>query len=417
MSMKEINQISIFEKLVAKEIKQKNAAEILNLSERQINRKLKKFREKGERSLVHGNRGKPSPRKIDPEKIKRVMDLLETEYYNCGPTFASELLLEREDINIDRETLRRYMIKSNISYKKRKERPHRSWRKRKDRFGHMIQLDASLHMWFENEKKYYVLLLFIDDATGKILYMELVDTESTENLMRTTYNYIKKYGRPLSIYTDRGSVFKVNVNNKENDKLTQYERALKTLGIALIHAKSPQAKGRVERSFGTHQNRLTKELRIRNISTIKEANDFINSYYINKHNRKFAKEAAKPGDLHRPVERHHNLDVIFSIQATRKLRNDWTIQYRKRLFQLGKQQTAYIRPGEEIIVHEHFNGSIGFSIRQILLNFEEIIERPKMSIKPAKKCQKPWIPPKDHPWRRSNSIFFDKTRHFHCAEK
>jgi len=417
MSMKKINQISIFKKLVAKDIKQREAAEVLNLSERQVNRKLKKFRKEGEKSLIHGNRGRPSQRKTDSKIIKRVTDLMIEKYYGCGPTLASEFLLEHEGIEIKPETLRKYMNVSNISYKQRKKRPHRSWRRRRDKFGHMVQLDGFLHMWFEAGQKYYVLLIFIDDATGTILYMEFVDAESTKNLMRATYNYIKKYGRPLQIYTDRGGAFKVNVNNKENDKLTQYGVALKKLGISLIHAKSPQAKGRVEKSFQTHQDRLVKEMRIRGIVTIEKANKFMRSYYIDKHNRKFAKKASKEGDLHRSIEECHNLDVIFSTQATRKLANDWTIRYHRRFFQLGKQQIANVRPGEEILVHEHFNGEIRLSIRNILLNFKEIDEKPQITIKPAKKCQRTWIPPKDHPWRHSNSIFYSKTRHFHVGEK
>ena len=417
MSLKEINQVPVFKKLLAREITQKDAAEALKLSERQINRKLKKFKKEREKSLIHGNRGRPSPRKIDSEKIELIMNILTKRYYDCGPTLASEFLLEHEGIDIKPETLRRYMILLNIGYKQRKKRAHRKFRKRKDRFGHMVLLDGSIHMWFKDEQKYYVLLLFIDDATGKILYMEFVDAESTKNVMRATYNYIKKYGRPLLIYTDRGGVFKVNINNKENDKLTQYEKSLEKLGISLIHANSPQAKGRVERSFQTHQDRLIKEMRIRGITTVKEANEFINAYYIDKHNRKFAKKATKSGNLHRPIEKFHNLDLIFSVQTQRTMRNDWTIQYKRQLFQVGKQQIANIRPKNQITVHEHFDGTIKLSIRNIKLNFKEILNRPRLDIMPAKKSQRTWIPPKDHPWRRSNSMFYKKTRHFHCGEK
>ena len=351
------------------------------------------------------------------------------KYYGCGPTLASEFLLEHEGIHIEPETLRKYMRLLNISYNQRKKRPHRSWRKRRDKLGRMVQLDGSLHMWFEDEQKYYTLLLFIDDATGTILYMEFVDAESTKNLMRTTYCYIRKYGRPLQIYTDRGGVFKVNVNNKENDKFTQYEIALKKLGINLIHANSPQAKGRVEKSFRTHQDRLVKEMRIRSITTIEEANKFLESYYIDKHNRKFAKKATAEGDLHRPVERNHDLDIIFSIQAIRKLANDWTIRYNNRLFQLEKEQIAYIRPKNEITVHEHFDGDIRLFIRNIQLNFKEINtqDRVRPAVIPAKKRQRKWIPPKAHPWRRTNSWFYQKndlseevlakTGYFHFGEK
>jgi len=169
MSVKEINQKSVFDDLVEKKITQKTASEMLGLSERQVNRKLKRYKEEGPRSLVHGNRGKPSPRKTDPEIIKRVTNLIIEKYHGCGPTLASEFLLEHEGINIKPEVLRKYMRLLNISYNQRKKRPHRSWRKRRDKFGHMVQLDGSLHMWFENEQKYYTLLLFIDCDTKMIM--------------------------------------------------------------------------------------------------------------------------------------------------------------------------------------------------------------------------------------------------------
>ena len=406
MSIKEINQKSVFDDLVKRNITQKEAAEQLELSERQVNRKFKKYKAEGPRSLVHGNRGKPSPRKTDPDKIKRIMDLMVEKYYDCGPTLAAEFLWEHEGIKIHKEVLRLYMKTLNIAYKQRKGKSYRKCRKRKKKFGHMVQLDGSIHMWFEDEQKYYVLLLFIDDATGTILHMELVDAESTKNLMSATHTYITKFGRPLLIYTDQGSVYKVNVNNKEKDKFTQYQKSLKKLGIRLIHAKSPEAKGRVERSFRTHQDRLVKEMRIRGISSLEEANAFFNSYYIDKHNRKFAKEAAQPGNLHRPAEKHHDLDVIFSTEEIRIMKNDWTIQYHNELFQLEKDQIAHIRPKSEITVHEHFDGTIRLSIRGYLLNFKKIQDRPRPTVIPAKKSQSTYIPPKDHPWRRTNSLFF-----------
>jgi len=408
MSMKEINQISIFERLIEGDVTLEEAAIQLELSIRQVSRKKKRFKEKGPKSLIHGNRGKPSPRKTDPEKIARIQNLLKEKYYDFGPTLASEFLLEHEGIKIHKEVLRLYMKTLNIAYKQRRSKSYRKCRKRRNKFGYMVQLDGSIHMWFEDEQKYYVMLLFIDNATGTILHMELIDAESTKNLMSATHTYIKRFGRPLLIYTDQGSVYKVNINNKEKDKFTQYQKALKKLGIRLIHAKSPEAKGRVERSFRTHQDRLVKEMRIRDIKTTEEANAFFNSYYITKHNKKFAKEAAQSGDLHRPVEKCHDLDLIFSTEETRIIKNDWTIQYENRLFQLEKKQIAHIRPKNEIIVHEHFDGDIRLSIRNIQLNFKEIQkqDRVRLAVIPMKKSQSTYIPPKDHPWRLTNSLFF-----------
>jgi len=263
----------------------------------------------------------------------------------------------------------------------------------------MIQLDGSPHDWFEGRGPKCTLLVFIDDATSTIVWAELVPSESTESLMQATRNYIEHHGRPLSFYVDFGGVFSVNTNNPDRVKITQFKRACDELGIDMIYAHSPQAKGRVERSNDTHQDRLVKELRLRNISTIPEANKFIAEVYLPAHNKAFAVKAAKEGDIHRPITTH-NLDTIFCLKEERIIRNDFTVQYKNRILQLLAEQKAVIRPKETINIFEHFDGALSIFIRNIRLNFTEIERRP-VKIQETKLEQHiPWKPDASHPWRR-----------------
>ncbi len=217
------------------------------------------------------------------------------------------------------------MVKHGLWKPKQKRVKKRRRRERRSIFGVMTQLDGSPHHWFGEEYPECTLLVFIDDATSKLAWLELVKGESVEDVMKATMSYMKKHGIPLSLYVDYGSVFSVNVNNKERVRLTQYERAMKELGVEIIHARSPQAKGRVERSNRTHQDRLVKDVRLAKITTKEDANEYLQSY-MEKHNAKFAVEPAEKGNAHRPI--NANLDEIFVIRTTRVLQNDYTIIYK-----------------------------------------------------------------------------------------
>jgi len=242
--------------------------------------------------------------------------------------------------------------------------------------GLMIQLDGSPHDWFEGRGPCCTLLVFIDDATSQILWLEFVESESYQGVMNATKNYIQKYGCPHEFYVDFGKVFSVNLNNKERVKKTQWERALEELSIKVTHARSPQAKGRVERANKTLQDRLIKELRLAGISSIEAANRFFQEGdFIVRHNKKFAVPAAHSGDAHRPVCQY-NLDDIFCLRYTRVLMNDFTILFNKRIFQLDRNQQAIIRPRDAITVTVHLNKTITLSIRSIKLCFNEIDSRP-----------------------------------------
>ncbi len=374
MSEKELQQVEIFEKLVRREISQKDGAIILKLSRRQVIRKIKIFKEKGIEGLIHKNRGKANKKRWDPEKEEFAINLLKNEWHGFRPTYAAEKLFEFYGIKISEETMRNRMIKHGLWSVYNRKIKHRIRRVRRSCFGIMIQLDGSPHDWFEGRAPKCTLLVFIDDATSKVVWLEFVKSESVEDVMRAAWNYFKAYGLPRSFYTDYGSVFRVNTNNPDHDKITQFERALKELDIEIIHARSPQAKGRVERSNQTHQDRLTKEMRLRGISTIDEANKFLKDFYIDQHNTKFAKEAAESTNVHRTIE-GINLNNILCVKEQRKLQNDFTILFQKRIFQLEAQQRTIIKPKNDITVNVHLDGSIRLSIRKTDLFFKEINER------------------------------------------
>ena len=405
MSKEELEQATIMEKLTRREITQKEGAKALRITERHVRRKLKAFKQTGSKSLAHKNRKRPSNKKCDSSKEGFAIDLLRSEWLGFGPTFASEKLFELHGIKMSRETLRKIMIKNELWKVHSRKIQHRIRRPRKVCFGMMIQLDGSPHDWFEGRAPKCTLLVFIDDATSKIVWLELVTSESVEDVMRATWNYFKVFGISRSFYTDYGSVFSVNTNNPERDKITQFERAMKELDVEVIHARSPQAKGRVERSNQTHQDRLCKELRLRNISSKEEANKFLQEIYIHEHNAKFAIQAADATDVHRSI-RDINLSNILCIKEARTLQNDFTITYQKRIFQLQAQQKTIIRPKEIIIVNKHLDGSIRLSVRRVDLYFKEINERIKIE-KQEKVREFKYNKPSENS-RKSLSRFFEK---------
>ena len=404
MSRAELEQVGIFERLIKREIKQKEGAKLLNLSVRQVKRKIKEYRKTGAVSLVHGNRGKPSNRIIDKELTDKALVLIKEKYPDFGPTFASEKLEENHSIVINHETLRRIMTKEGI-WKPKTVRTvvKHFWRERKECLGEMVQLDGSPHHWFEDRADLCTLIAFIDDATSKVLWLEFAESESTMSLMNSTRNYIEKFGRPASFYADRGVVYKVNKDNPNNDKITQYKRALDELHIKLIHARSPQAKGRVENLFGTLQDRLVKELRMANISTIEEANRFARRVYLPKHNAKFAVKPKSEINLHKPTK-GYNLNNTICLKEDRKINNDFTVNYKTKFLQLKEKQNTIVRPKNIVTIVEHLDKTIEIFLRKTKLNFKELPKRPEKQ-KPAAakvtilKERKQWAPPANHPWR------------------
>lgn len=280
---KELRKLYVIRKVLDKEILQEKASEILSLSLRQVRRILKRVRLEGDKGVIHKSRGRPSSRRISDEIREKVIQLYRSEYEDFGPTLAAEKLEERHRVRVNEETLRLWLIESGDWKKRRKRRGHRRWRERKHHFGEMVQMDGSHHDWFEGRGAGCVLMGYIDDATGKV-FGRFYDYEGTIPAMDSFQGYVQKYGLPMAVYLDRHTTYKSPAKASIEDELenqrplSEFERALKELGVEVIHATSAPAKGRVERLFGTLQDRLVKEMRLRGIRTVPEGNAFLKQY-------------------------------------------------------------------------------------------------------------------------------------------
>jgi transposase len=398
MARKELNQISVFESLENKKIKQKEAAQMLGLSIRQVKRKIKEYRRHGAASLIHKNRGKPSNRHLKEGQIETALNLVRENYSDFGPTFAAEKLWEIHKTKINPETLRLKMIEAGLWKPHIKKVNHHYFRERKASFGELVQIDGSPHKWFEDRAPICTLLAFIDDATSQILNLEFVESETTTALMEATKNYLTSFGRPTAFYSDRGCVYKVNIHNIEEEKVTQYKRALDEIDIKLIWARSPQAKGRVERLFKTLQDRLVKELRLHNISDIESANEFSKTQYIEKHNDRFAVTSQDETNLHRPIE-GYDLDQAFCLKEERNINSDMTVRYKNSWFQFEKKQPTLIFPKNTIEVWESLDQKITFHLRKCQLNAIKLEAKPiRIKEKKEVKERKVWKLTPAHPW-------------------
>lgn len=416
MSAKEIDRIPILEKLTAGEMKVAQAAEALYLSTRQVKRLKKSFLQLGPYGLVHRNRGRESNRMIPKEEIERVLKIVIDNYSDFGPTLALEKLKENHGVILGRETLRLAMIAKGIwKVKRRHYLVVHQRRQRRDREGELVQIDGSPHLWFENRGPYCTLLVFVDDATGKLKHLQFVDAETTRNYFMATYAYITKFGKPAAFYSDKHGVFRVNTrrNNTasvdDSNGLTQFGRALKELDITAIFANSPQAKGRVEKINGTLQDRLVKEMRLRGISSIAEGNAYLNEF-IDLFNRKFAICAKERNDAHRPLLESEKLENILLIKSTRVLSKNLEFTYKNRIYQIKTKRPTYSMRFAKVIMFENWDGNIRVYYKGQRLNFEIAQSLPNSKIVDAKELyqevekvvRKPWKPAKDHPWRNYN---------------
>lgn len=400
MTQGELKRLHIVRKALDKSITQAEAADIIGRCLRQVRRIVKRVKREGDSGVIHKSRGKPSNRAL-PGRIKdRALKLYREKYPDFGPTLASEKLFEIDKIKIDDETLRLWLIEENIPYKQRKKRPHRQWRQRKDRFGEMLQLDGSEHDWFEGRGPECVFMGYIDDATGNP-FGRFSPYEGTLPAMDSFKGYVEEYGIPASIYLDKHSTYKSTkkqsiedqLNNQEH--LSQFARAVTELGVNIIYADSPQAKGRIERLFNTFQDRVIKEMRLQGISSIAEGNRFLKRY-LPVYARRFGVKPAKEGDLHRPLPKDIELNKILCKKTECALRNDFTVAYVKKLYQIEDNIRA-----KKVIVEERTDGSMLIRHKGAILKFKEITARPEKIAQP-----KPYLPRQvyrpsaDHPWRR-----------------
>jgi transposase len=403
-SQEELKRLHVIGKVLERGMKQVRAAEILCLSSRQMRRLVRRVKGEGDRGIVHKSRGRPSNRRID-EKVKaRAIKLYRERYKGFGPTLAVEKLMEGHRIEVSDETLRGWLIESGDWKKSRKRRGHRQWRERKEHCGEMIQMDGSHHDWLEGRGPACVLMGYIDDATGRG-FGRFYEYEGTVPAMDSFRSYIQRYGIPLQVYLDKHTTYKSNGKPTLEEELagseplSAFERALQELGVEVIHAHSPQAKGRVERFFGTLQDRLVKEMRLRGIQSIAEANLFLEEYWV-AFNRRFAVDSKAKEDLHRPVPRGMKLGDVLCIKEKRSLRNDFTVAYNRRLYQVEDSIRA-----SAVMVYEGLDGSIRLKHKGRLLKIHEIASRPlaERGEPVGPKPKERYVPPKGHPYR--NFIF------------
>jgi len=407
MNTKERRRLEIVSRVKDKFITLKKAAELLDISYRHIRRIFKRYREEGDNGLVHKGRGNASNRRIVEKTRKAVLKLYDDKYEDFGPTLASEHLVSDDGYTVDHETLRRWLIKDGRWQRRRRRKKHRAWRERKEHAGELVQMDGSHHDWFEGRRGKAVLTVMVDDATSKT-FARFFEGETTRASMETFQTYVECYGLPQALYVDGDSIYRcdrqptVDEQLKHTGPLTQFGRAMNTLNVKIIPAYSPQAKGRVERTNGTLQDRLVKEMRLKGIKTIEEANRFLEEIFLPKYNEKFNVIPKKEEDLHRQIPEDVVLDGILCFEESRQVQNDWTVRWMNRFFQLTKRNEVLGLVKQKITVREKLDGMIQLVYKGHTLAFEELPERPEkmtVKVKQLARSRKPWKPAPDHPWR------------------
>src|SRR5215216_2370579 len=415
MSAKERERLKIFERVKRGELQQKEAAALCQLEYRYLRRLYKRYGEQGDRGLVHQGRGQPSNRAHPAVFKAAVLARYQERYPDFGPTLAAEKQT-LDGLAVDHETLRGWLMKAGLWQRRRKRKRHRSWRERRAHFGELVQLDGSHHQWFEKRAGKCCLMNMVDDAQGTTLSW-LAKEDTIFAAMKLLWLWIERYGIPQSLYTDKKNVYVIDEKTRQmaadsgEEVFTQFGRACKKLGIAIITAHSPQAKGRVERSHGTYQDRLVKELRLAEVNTIAAANELLANGYGEQLSDKFAVVPRSAADYHRSAK-GYDLAAIFCLEEQRTLSKDWTVRFENQFFQLESSSTTMLARGK-VLVQRYLDGSLHFRYREQELRYTVLPERPQPATKPPKHKprtkttdelrRKKLVPPAKHPWR--NFIF------------
>ena len=379
MSSKERQRSVILAQVAAGQMSRRDASKRLSLSARQLRRIIKRYKEAGDAGLIHRSRGRSSSRAIAPALKQKILALYQADYMDFGPTLASEKLAERNGVKVHPETLRLWLKGEGLWQAHRRRKSYRAHRARRPRYGELLQLDGSIHAWFSDSQEKQCLMNMVDDATGKTL--ALMDFgETTRAAFALLKWWIQQAGIPLAVYVDLKSLYVSPKSlGKEEDKeelveaewLTHFSKACKKLGIEVIKAYSPQAKGRVERNHAVYQDRFVKELKLRGINTIEGANELLRGSFVNQLNEKFAKPAACDEDAH--VALHgHDLDQILCWEYTRQVKNDWTIQFKNKHYQIERIPGVFVHAKQKIGVRQHLDEHISLWHRGQRLPFHEI---------------------------------------------
>ena len=419
MTQAERDRLVALKKAKKKLITQKQAAEEIGITERQVRRLLRKLRRKGDRAVIHELRGRPSNRRLAVELEQRAITVLSDPVYRgFGPTLATEYLEKKHEIAVSKETLRRWMAKAGLwkAGRRRVVEVH-EWRPRRSRCGELVQWDTSTHDWLEGRGERIYLISMIDDATSR-LFARFVQHDTSEENMRLLWSYLERWGRPLAFYTDKASMFQVAVKSKRQEQRegldrqqmppTQIARALGELGIVWIPAHSPQAKGRIERQFLTAQDRLVKGMRVAGVRSLEEANGYLEKEYLPWWNETLIVEPACTEDAHRPLGKEHDLAAILSHVEKRQVTNEYTIRWDGKLYQIDRRD---VRPGmrkASVRVEQRLDGSIAVRFRDDYVRVRRCAQpiseqRPHTAVE-AKPPQQPAKPKRKPAWMNNFSL-------------
>jgi transposase len=397
MTQADRDRLVTLKKAKKKLITQREAAEELGLSIRQVKRLLYALKKRGDKAVIHGLRGKPSKQRIEEAVKREAVKILSADVYRgFGPTLAAEYLRKKHGIEASRETVRKWMIGGKLwRANEEKVKAVHVWRPRRSRYGELVQWDTSEHDWLEGRGEKLYLIAMIDDATSR-LFARFVRHDTTEENMKLLWSYLEQFGRPLAFYTDKASMFRTAEKRKrdepgvEKDPVemppTQIGRALRELGITWIAAHSPQAKGRVERNFGTAQDRLVKGMRWAGVKTIEQANQYLEEEYLAWWERELTVEAANPDDAHRRLDQSHNLAASLSHVETRQVGNDYTLRIDDELYQIERQAIVSGLRKADVRVEKRLDGTLAVRFGERYLPVQQCAVAEKTqarAVKPA----------------------------------
>lgn len=407
MSNREITRLEAMQRIKAKRLTQKEAAQMLNLSVRQIKRLYRAYKTQGAKGLISARRGQPSNHRMDEHVEQQVLDLLKEKYADFGPTLAHEKLTEVHSLAISRESVRKLMIVEGLWKPKRAKKPSaHQMRERRACLGELVQIDGSEHAWFEARGPKCTLLVYIDDATGQLLELRFVPDETFFAYCEATRHYLERFGKPIAFYSDQHGIFRVNQPRPLGltSGLTQFGRAMQALDIQIICASSPQAKGRIERAFQTLQDRLVKELRLRRISDIESANAFLPEFRED-FNRRFAVQPRSRHDAHRPLLKTEDLDLILTHQKTGTLSKNLTIQYDNTIYQIQSDRPGYALRNAQVTVCQNAQGEVTILYQGKPLAYTIYHKSPRQAeVVDTKTLDRhiktPKPPAPNHPWRQ-----------------
>lgn len=406
MSQKERKRLWLVRKVKAGELTLVKAAELAGIGYRQMKRVWKRYREGGDAGLVHHARGRISNRGRPSGFRQQVLSRYQERYPDFGPTLAAEYL-ESEGLEVDHETLRRWLLQEGLWKKRRKRSRHRKWRERKAHQGELVQMDGSHHDWFEGRAPWAVLMVMIDDATNRT-YAQFFEAETTRAAYESFAAYVHRHGMPHALYVDRDSIYRCEREGRVEEELrgeapqTNFQRAMKRLGVELILANSPQAKGRVERRNAVFQDRFVKAMRLANISSIKQANEYLDKVFLAEMNGRFTVEPRHKEDVHGRVPAGLKLSDILCWEEERVVGKDWTVRWRNRYFQISRQHERANLPGRRVTVRETLKDEIQLIRRGQRLCYRELPARPSRTPRRVQEAnRKEWKPGPDHPWKKA----------------